>query len=65
MHPDKHDNTVPNASVLPAEMHDKQKPDFHLYQAKFLLAVQVAAQLKTEPEFNHLIFSKANSKPQI
>ena len=54
MHPDKHDNTVPNAleylqvfletSVLPVELHDKQKPDFLLYQAKFLMVVLIAAQ---------------------
>ena len=65
---DKHDNTVPNAleylqvfletSVLPVELHDKQKPDFLLYQVKFLMLVLVAAQLETVPEFNHLIFSK-------
>ena len=75
MHPDKHDNTVPNAleylqvflqtSVLPVELHDKQKPDFLLYQAKFLMVVMIAAQLETVPEFNHLIFPKQYSKPQI
>jgi hypothetical protein len=75
MHPDKHDNTVPNAleylrvfletSVLPVELHDKQKPDFLLYQAKFLMGCSDRGTIRNRtgvqpPDFSKAIFKTSN-----